>query len=139
MPVNPPAIVKASETALVAIEEAVSRFARKHRYQVGAELRTDARAVAKLARKAWRNASTESIGKLSDAIDDLKLSLSVALRVSAMPFAQFEALARPVDSLGRQCGGWQKKHSKGQNRAVQAPPGRASILSACDASQGANQ
>jgi hypothetical protein len=136
---NPPAIVRASETVLVSAEQAVARFPRLHRYQVGGELRTDARSVAKLARKAWRNPAPETIGALSDGIDDLKLSLSTALRVGAMSFAQFEALSLPVNSLGRQCGGWQKKHLAGQSRTAHAPLGRAPILSAGDASQGANR
>ncbi|MEO8466284.1 MAG: hypothetical protein ABI640_13150 [Gammaproteobacteria bacterium] len=69
MSINPPAIVKTSETVLVAIEQAVGHFARKHKFDVGRELRGDARAVAKLARKAWRRPGSESIGALSDAID----------------------------------------------------------------------
>lgn len=138
MPVNPPAIVKASESLLVSIELAVERFARKHKFQVGGEMRTDARSVAKLARKAWRNSSAESLERLSDAIDDLKLSLNTALGVQAMSFATFESLALPANSLGRQCGGWQKKHLKGQSRGAHAPHGSASILSAGDASKGAN-
>ena len=139
MSVNPPAIVKLSEVVLVALEQAVIGFARAHKYQTGADLRADARAVARCAQRAWRNASSETISHLSNAIDELKISLQLAKGVKAFKsFAQFETIARDVDNLGRQCGGWQKKHLKGQNRRTASSDGRAQILSAGDASQEAN-
>ncbi|HLF10172.1 MAG TPA: four helix bundle protein [Gammaproteobacteria bacterium] len=142
MALNVPRIVKASETALVATEEAVAQFARYHRYATGHKLRQDAWAVAALARKAWvsRDARTERITELSDAIDELKLTLQIAQRLRAFrSFKQFEALIRLVSDLGRQCGSWQRSRLKGQNRETQSSLGRARTLSARDASaQGAN-
>jgi len=136
-----PPIVQLAERVLVEIEEAVRVFPRYHKYAVGAELREQARHVARAAHRAWRDHKRrgEWISRLVFAIDDLKLSLQIAKRVQAFKsFAQFEALARLTSNLGRQCGGWQKQHQKGQNQQAALPDGRAQILSARDASQGAN-
>lgn len=137
-----PAIVKLSERVLVEIEQAVRGFARSHKYACGAELRAAARRVAKAANRAWREHSRrlELISRLVLSIDDLKLELQVSQRLHAFKsFAQFEAIARLVSALGRQCGGWQKEqHRKGQNSSTPMSTERAQILSARDASQGAN-
>jgi hypothetical protein len=136
-----PPIVKLAETVLVEIEQAVSVFPRFHKYSIGEELREDARKVARLAHRAWRDQKHKGdwINRLVYAVDDLKLSLQVSQRIKAFrSFAQFEPIARNVSNLGQQCGGWQKQHLKGQNRAVDASHERAQILSARDASQGAN-
>jgi hypothetical protein len=134
-----PTIVKASERVLVEIEGAVRGFSRYHKYAVGAELRSEARRVARLANRAWRDhhRRAEWLSRLSFAIDDLKLSLQIAKRVEAFTgFKQFQALARIVYNLGQQCGGWQRRHScKGQNSQTNTSAGRAQTLSARDASQ----
>lgn len=131
MPHEAPPIVRLAERVLVEIEEAVRSFPRYHKYAVGTELREQARNVARVAHRAWRDQQRkrEWIGKLVYAVDDLKLSLQISKRVRAFKsFAQFEALARLISDLGRQCGGWQRQHSKGQNSQVDAPAGRAQIL-----------
>ncbi len=141
MPVNPPAIVKGAEALQVAVDQVVRGFPRAHKYQVGADLRRDARTVMRCALRAWRAASLETIGNLSDAIDELKISAQLAKGGQAFKsFAQFEVIARAINDLGRQCGGWQKKHSsKGQSRQAVAPVGSATTLSARGASEsGAN-
>lgn len=135
-----PAIVKLSEQVLVEIERAVLGFPRFHKYASGAELREAAREVARAAHRAWRayEDKLELIGRLAFAIDNLKLELQVAKGLHAFKsFAQFEAIARLVSALGRQCGGWQKEqHRKGQNSAASKPTERAQILSARDTPHG---
>lgn len=142
MPLEAPPIVKLAERVLVEIEQAVRGFPRFHKYASGSELRDRARAVARTAHRAWRDRQNRAqwIADLSFAVDDLKLDLQVAQRVHAFrSFAQFEALARSITDLGRQCGGWQQKHPKGQNDQAVIPPGRrAQILSARDASSEAH-
>jgi hypothetical protein len=136
-----PAVVKLAQRVLVEIEEVVRTFPRFHKYAVGDELRTRARNVARTSIRAWRDSKRrgEWIGRLVTAVDDLKLDLQIAKEVKAFKsFDQFEALARNVLTLGRQCGGWQKQHLKGQNSRTATSEGRAQILSAHDASQGAN-
>jgi hypothetical protein len=136
MSVDAPPIVKLTETVLVEIEQAVRGFARYHKYTVGADLRRDALAVARTAIRAWRDPAgrTERLAALDTAVDDLKLTMQLAQRLEAFKsFRQFEALARTISNLGRQCGAWQRKHLKGQNRAA-LPSGRAQTLSARDAS-----
>lgn len=124
---------------LIEIETAVRQFPRFHKYAVGADLRTDARRVTRLAHRAWRDQGRrrEWVNRLVFGVDDLKLSLQIAKRLQAFTsFAQFEALARLAFDLGRQCGGWQKQ--QGQNRQAASPGGRAQTLSARDASTEAN-
>lgn len=137
-----PPVVTLAERVLVEIEQAVRQFPRYHKYAVGDEIRYDARAVARLTHRAWRYSEDRGrwLLELVDRVDDLKLNLQIAKRVEAFrSFKQFEAIARLVSDLGRQCGGWQKQHRQGQNRtAPTAVPGRAQILSARDASYGAN-
>lgn len=136
-----PQIVQLAERVLLEIEAAVCGFPRYHKYAIGAELRNEARAVARAAHRAWRDRDdkAERIRELAVAIDNLKLSLQIAQRLQAFKsFAQFEAISRIVSDLGRQCGGWQKKHLTSQNCQASAPGGRAQILSARDTSQGVN-
>jgi hypothetical protein len=136
-----PQIVQLAEQVLLQIEEAVRSFPRYHKYACGSELRDDARKVAKAAHRAWRDRECKGdrINDLVIAVDDLKLSMQIAQRLRAFKsFAQFEAVARNVSDLGRQCGGWQKQHPKSQNHQAKSPDGRAQILSARDASRGAN-
>jgi len=136
-----PAIVKCAERVLVEMEQVVRGFARYHKYSIGADLRASTSKVARLAHRAWRDHAHRAdwISRLNFAIDDLKLSLQVAKRIEAFrSFAQFEAIIRLVSDLGRQCGGWQRKHPKGQNDQAAMPGQRAQILSARDASQEAN-
>lgn len=136
-----PAIVKLAERVLVEMEQVVRGFARYHKYTIGTDLRTSTATVARLAHRAWRDHKRRPdwISRLNFAIDDLKLSLQVAKRIQAFRnFAQFEAIIRLVSDLGRQCGGWQRKHPKSQNDQAGTPGQRAQILSTHAASQGAN-
>jgi hypothetical protein len=137
-----PQLVKDSERLLKEIEEAVSRWARAHRYMHGATLRTQAMQVAQLAHRAWRiRERREALtDQLIEAVDDLKLSLQLGSQIKAFAsFAQFEALARQVNSIGQQCGGWRRKQLaiKGQNAQQRDAGQRAEALSSCGAPNGA--
>lgn len=138
-----PAIARTSQQVLVAINEAVHRFPRGHRYVVGSDLRRVAMAVRQHVERAWfaKSGRARHLQLLSDAIDELKLTLELAQDLRAFgSLGQFEAIMRSVVSLGQQCGGWRKdSHSMGQiERGSQARAQRAPILSARDAPQGAN-
>ena len=139
---NAPGVVILSQRVLAEIEQIVGRFARKDRYVSGSDLRRDAFAVARAARRAWQNPDDrpDRIALLDDAIDDLKLRIDLAHDVRAFKsFAEYEALYRLVHNLGQQCGAWRKRYPKSQNRVSHGSPGRAPILSARDASKGAHQ
>ena len=129
-----PAIAKAAMRVLACVEEAVTRFPRRHRYGIGADLRSQAMAVARCVHRAWRERSRQlqRVHELSAAVDDLKLTLQLCDAVKAFrSLGEFEVVARLVSDLGRQCGGWLKQlHAKGQNAGAGHPPGqRAPILS----------
>jgi hypothetical protein len=138
-----PPIVKSAERILKEIEVVVRRFPRYHKYASGARLREQAWEVATLTTRAWRDGARRAdwIEDLAVAIDGLNLSLQLAKQVEAFrSFAEFEALARLVADLGRQCGGWKKhQQGKGQNEpSQQASERRSQTLSSRDAQRGAN-
>jgi len=133
-----PPIAKAAARIRATIEESVNRFARVHRYSVGADLRDRARVVVRCSLTAWRDRQRQLFRarELSQAIDDLKTDLMLAQDVSAFRSGnEFEDRARMVRDLGRQCGGWLKElEKKGQNVAVNPPRQRAHALSGRSAS-----
>lgn len=132
-----PPIARLSHRILADIENAVRRFPRFHKYQIGADLRAFSMQVARCIHKAWRDPEhrQERVLELCSAVDDLKVSLQLAKAVKAFgSFAEFEALAKLVNELGQQSGGWLKSlQSKGQSVQVRGPAQRAQILSTQDA------
>lgn len=137
-----PPIAKQAMRVMAAVDESVKRFARADKYQVGADLRQQAMAVARLVHLAWhqrRSGQLQRVHELVTAIDNLKLTLQLGEAVKAFrSFREFEVLARLVNDLGRQCGGWLKAlHSMGQNRQDNPPGERALILSSRAAPAGA--
>jgi hypothetical protein len=134
-----PPIVQLAGRVMREIEEIVRGFPRYHKYTTGTRLRDLAFSVTRCAHRAWRDQGrrAEWVSKLVFAIDDLKFSVQAAKDGRAFKsFAQFEELARILNDLGRQCGGWQKQQQRlnGQNRTGSARAGRAEILSARAAS-----
>lgn len=116
-----PPIAKLSERLHLEVEEAVRRFARYHRYQVGADLRRQVAEVRRLVDRAWRDRAQQLhwTEQLVWAIDELRLTMQLGSQLRAFAsFAVFEALIRLTEDLGRQVGGWerQQRHPKGQSR-----------------------
>jgi hypothetical protein len=138
-----PDIVRLSERILLEVERAVVNFPKRHRYgeSAGGELRRSARDVVRATQHAWRahHDRGPAIAALSAAIDALKVELQLCQSLGAFSsFGVFETLITLAQDIGRRCGGWQRKHPIGQSRTAYVPPGSASLLSARDASQGAN-
>lgn len=135
-----PPIARLSHRILADVENAVRRFPRFHKHQIGADLRAFAMQVARCIHKAWRDPGERlaRVSELCAAVDDLKISMQLGKAVKAFgSFAEFEALARLVNELGQQSGGWLKSlQSKGQNATDRGQPQRAQILST-RAAQGA--
>lgn len=133
-----PPIARAANRVLLDTEKAVIRFARRHKYQVGADLRSQAMEIARCAYRAWRERGRQlqRVHELAEAIDNLKLTMRLAKQLNAFgSFGEFVALAREVIELGRQCGGWLKSlHAKGRNESERAPDQRALTLSSRGAS-----
>src|SRR6185437_12703492 len=112
-----PAAIRLAESLSSTIEEAVTRFPRKHRYAFGAALREE----------------------LRDKVDDLKLSLQLGKQMRAfVSFRQFEALYRDAAKLGQQVGGWHRSvsHPQGQSAQAVVHGQSANTLSARSASIG---
>jgi hypothetical protein len=137
---NAPPIVKLAERVMIDVEVIVHGFSRYHKYSNGSKLREAMFEVLWCSYRAYRDHDkrTEWLDKLVLAVDELKLTIQIVKGVGAFrSFAQFEALARSVSDLGRQCGGWHKQHVKSLNRTTSSP-GRAQILSAHGASSEAH-
>ncbi len=135
-----PPVVKVAERLLLAIEQAVRRFARFHKYALGSDLRKLAMKIATLSHRAWREPDlrTTLLSHLARAVDQMKLALQLGSRLRAFSsFGQFEELARISSDLGRQVGGWKRtcsNHPNGQNAARSASPQRPKKLSSRAAS-----
>jgi hypothetical protein len=134
-----PPVVRLSETLARDIEQAVSKFARAHRYSFGAKLSADAWAVLTTANRAARQPDRRSqlLEQLVDEVDDLKQRLQLGQRLHQFSsFGQFEALMRSAIQLGQQVGGWHRQfHPKGQSAQASAPGQRAMTLSTRTASR----
>jgi hypothetical protein len=128
-----PPVARLSHRILADVENAVRRFPRFHKFSVGADLRAHSMQVARCVHKAWRDGEQRAarVSELCSAVDDLKISMQLGKAVKAFgSFAEFEALAKLVNELGAQSGGWLKSlQSKGQNATVREPAQRAQILS----------
>ena len=115
-----PPVVKAAERILLEVEQAVRRWPRAYRYEVGRELRAHALSLAVTANLAWREPSrrAEHVRALVEGVERLKVLLQLGSQLKAFTsFGQFEQLARQAHDLGRQVGGWSKSesHPKTQN------------------------
>jgi hypothetical protein len=133
-----PEISKRAARVAVAIEEAVTRFALRHRHSAGQDLRQAARHVVRCTHLAWHDKQhkLQRVHELSKAVDDLKIEIQIADLVKAWgSVGQMEAVGELVRDFGRQVGGWLKKlHSNGQNASGESRTQCASTLSARSAS-----
>ena len=140
---QPPPIIKAAERLLVEIEQAVRRFPRYHRYQVGTDLRRKAMEVFTSANRAWRDRAEQArlVGALVWVIDELKHFLQVSKLLHAFSsFRQFEMLMRQAEELGAQAGGWKRRlvSPTAQNAQADGVAQRGKKLSTRTALAGAN-
>ncbi len=120
-----PPILRLAERLLVDVEEAVRRFPRYHKYLLGQELRAQAMRIARLSHRAWHDRAGQGdwLKQLVWAVDDLKISLQLGMRIKAFSsFHQFEQLALLTGELGKQSGGWYRQYLKGQQAAAVVQP-----------------
>ncbi|UPG89314.1 four helix bundle protein [Luteibacter aegosomaticola] len=128
-----PPVIKLAERMLADTELAVATFPRAHRYSFGNELRTQARAVYRVALDAWRYKATRAraLANLVREVDNLKGELQIGQRIRAFrSLGQFEALFLVARDLGKQVGGWNRQfHPQGQNSPSTGQAKRSQILS----------
>ena len=129
---NVPCLVL-SRRLMKEVQLASDRFARNNKYTYGAEVRSLTMKVWTLCSRAYMNRAQRGdlISQAAIALADLKPTLQLGADINAFSIKKYEELWRLADDLGKQIGGWSKRHPIGQNPAVQrtAPPERASILS----------
>jgi hypothetical protein len=78
----------------------------------GADLRRQVADVRRLVDRAWRDHARQLhwTQQLAWAIDELRLTMQMGSQFHAFAsFAQFEALIRQLEEIGRQVGGWLKR------------------------------
>lgn len=97
---------------LLAVEQAVRRFPRYHKYALGADLRRQAMTVCRCivrAATAPNDVRERAVERLALAVEDLKLSIQLAKELQAFAsFAEFARLAELAVAVGKQSGGWRK-------------------------------
>lgn len=109
---------------LLAIEQAVRGFPRYHKYSLGTELRRQAMDVCRLILRAanHREDQLRHLGRLVDAVDDLKLQIQLAKELQAFrSFNEFQVIAILAVDVGKQSGGWRKRQQASADRAGEAP------------------
>lgn len=108
-------------------------MAKKHKYTTGKDLRDAAKAVVVAVQRAWkaREDKLTRVLELTDAVDLLMLELQLGQEINAFGrWAEFEAVARLVQEVSQQSGGWLRSlRSKGQSAQASPPGQRASTLS----------
>jgi len=98
----------------VAMERAVARFPRAHRYVLGADLRRVSQRICALIVRAneARDERSRVLDQLVITVEQLKLFIQLGKELRAFAsFAEFENLARSAVELGRQSGGWRRQAS----------------------------
>jgi hypothetical protein len=132
-----PQIVKDAQRMRAALEQAFTRMPRRYKYKIGTDLCATAKTIVFCGMSAWREPELrlEFAQQLDRQVRMLKLDLQLAKDVNAFgSWSEFEAIARLVESIGRQSGGWLRGlKPKGQNVPAM-PAQRAQKLSSRSAS-----
>lgn len=96
-----------------ALEQAVRRFPRYHKYTLGSELRQTAQLICRLVARAneARDAGRVAVlDELVGAVEEMKTLLTLAQEIKAFGhFNDFAAAAELTVSLGQQSGGWRRR------------------------------
>lgn len=140
-----PPIYRDCHRLLVHTEQMVMRFARYHKYTVGADLRQRAFGLMQQVNKAVHDKPRqgEHVQALVWQVDDYKLCLQLAMDVGAFAhgttgqqgrgwrgkggvgFHFFEQAATLAAGIGKQCGGWWQALARRQRANQVAPAGAA--------------
>ena len=107
-------IYKAATDLVVALDGAVRRFSRFHKYSIGTQLRETALdVVLRVARANRRDGREAALEALCLRAEDLKILLNVAKEVKAFQsFNQYVQLMEQVVGLVRQAEGWRRSASR---------------------------
>ena len=114
-------IYKASYDLCLYLEQVVAKFARQHRYALGAELREGARRVLRLVVRAnARREKAPVLLELREAVEELKVLCRLGHDVKAFgSFNAFEHAITQVVAIAKQNEGWlrqQERTGPGQNQ-----------------------
>jgi len=103
-------IYRAALDCAVAVDAAVMRFSKGHKYTLGARLRdTAADILLGVARANRREGRAQALEALCDRIEDLKLLLNLGKEVKA--FSSFQGYAQVVNQvvgLAKQAEAWRR-------------------------------
>ena len=110
-------IFRAAMDFAVAIDGATARFARRHRYGIGEELRrASMQLLLAVPRANRREGRVQALRELCDAAEDAKLLLNLGKELAAFQsFAEYARLVDEVVNLARQAEGW-RRHSEASAR-----------------------
>ena len=120
-------IFKASYDLCLHLEQVVAKFARTHRYTLGAELREGARRVLRLVVRAnARRDKAPVLLEVREAVEELKVLCRLGHDVKAFgSFNAFEHAITQVVAIAKQNEGWlRQQESMGPGRNRRAVPTR---------------
>ena len=135
-------IYKRSMELAILMEAVVANFSRLHRYDLGADLRKQARGLAALVIKAnFANHQQKAvvIAQLRDKSEEMKLCIIIAKEVKAFKsFKQFQQVALLAADISKQSQGWlnskrgkrpesptaKRGSERAEDHCVSAPPNR---------------
>ncbi|MFT5258942.1 MAG: hypothetical protein ACI9J2_001632 [Saprospiraceae bacterium] len=135
-------IYKRSVELAILIEAVVANFSRLHRFDLGADLRKQARGLAALVIKANfadNQRKVTVITQLRDQSEEMKLIVIIAKEVKAFKsFKQFQQVALLVADISKQSQGWlnskrgkrpesptaKRGGERAEDHCVSAPPNR---------------
>jgi hypothetical protein len=139
MAFNLPPVVKLAERLACDIEEAVTKFDRRHRHTFGERLINRAWDVLEATDAAARypDERAQLLKQLRRAVDRLKAIMQMGQRLRQFAsFGQFNELMRSAHELGAQVGAWHRKyHPQDQSAVAPAPQQRVKTLSTHAASK----
>lgn len=105
---QPPVLHDAYDLALALYRE-VPKFPKAQRFVLGQRIEHASLDVLfGVAAAADADARVASLRRASEALDQLRLLVRLAADLGFLPGERHEALARRIDPLGKQIGGWLK-------------------------------
>ena len=115
-------IYKSSVQLCVYIEQSVQKFSRYHRYQLGADLRRQSRALVSLVIQAnFAGDKIAAITELRNNSEEMKLLVVLAKEVKAFnSFNQFQQAAQLSAEISRQSQGWlnSQRHNRPESSSA---------------------
>lgn len=93
----------------------IGRFPRAHRFSLGERMeRTLYDLLETLIRARYRRERVPLLDEANVLLEVLRFQIRLAKELELLAVSRYEYLARHIDELGREVGGWRKAQEKGK-------------------------